>query len=288
MIAYLVWDPDPALFRFDLPLLGRPLLWYGFLFALGFFLGYWVLTRLVRRYFAFSRGIALRDFRSRPDLLQQVRAFSEGLSFYVVVGVLIGARLGDVLFYQDWSEIARRPLSVIAVWEGGLASHGGAVGMLIALWLFARKQKMGFWTLVDLTVPSVSLAAVCIRIGNFINQEILGTVTEVPWAVLFLHPADGGALLPRHPVQLYEGFVYLILFFFTLSLRRLSLKPGGLTGLFLVLVFGSRFVLEWFKMEQSVSIAPGSPLTMGQWLSIPFVFLGAWLLCRRSPPNLSN
>lgn len=281
MIAYMVWDPDPALFRFDLPFLGRPLLWYGFLFALGFLLGYWVLTCLARRYFAGVRGISLQDFRSRPDLLQEVRNFAERLGFYVIVGVLVGARLGDVLFYQDWSEISHRPLSVFAVWEGGLASHGGALGMLIALWLFAKKQKMAFWTVVDLTVPSVALAAVCIRIGNFINQEILGTVTDVPWAVLFLHPADGGVLAPRHPVQLYEALVYLILFVIMLLLRRLCVRPGVLTGLFLILVFGSRLALEGFKVEQSLSIAHGSPLTMGQWLSLPLIGLGVWLVCRQ-------
>jgi phosphatidylglycerol---prolipoprotein diacylglyceryl transferase len=274
-IAYFVWDPSPYLFRLNIPLLDRPLLWYGFLFALGFFAGYCVLTYLLRRY------LLLNPKFSQVGTARQI---AEQLTFYVIVGAIIGARLGDVLFYQNWAAIVHDPLSIFAVWEGGLASHGGAIGILIALWMFARRRKIPFWTAVDFTVIPTAIAAVFIRIGNFFNQEILGTATTLPWGVVFLHPADGGAITARHPAQLYEALGYLIVFGILLWYwhRHAPFKPvGKLTGLFLVLVFGLRFCIEWIKVEQSVHIGPSSPLTMGQWLSLPFIGLGVWLLWRR-------
>lgn len=273
-IAYLTWDPSPYMFSFNIPFLHRPLLWYGFLFALGFFVGYFILTYLLKRY-----------FRSNPKFLQgnTVRRMAEQLTFYVIVGAIVGARLGDVLFYQNWSAIARDPLSIFAVWQGGLASHGGAIGILIALWLYSKRHKIPFWTAVDFTVIPTAIAAVFIRFGNFMNQEILGIPTTVPWGIIFLHPADGGAIVPRHPAQLYEAFGYLIVFGILLWCwrRHPPFKPiGRLTGLFLVLVFSLRFCIEFVKVEQSAHIV-SSLLTMGQYLSLPFIALGVWLLLRK-------
>lgn len=275
MIAYFTWDPSPSLFNFTIPLLNRPLLWYGFLFALGFFAGYLVLTHLLKRYFV-SKG----EFHKAD-----VRKFAEQLTFYVILGGLIGARLGDILFYQSFSEIVRDPFSIIAVWRGGLASHGGAVGILIALWIFAKRHKLAFWTVVDFVVIPTALAAVFIRIGNFFNQEILGVPTTLPWGVLFLHPADGGPLVPRHPAQLYEAGWYLLVFgvLFAYWRRHSSFKPSGrLTGLFLLLVFGFRFFIEILKVEQSAYLTSSSFLTMGQILSLPFIGLGLWLIFRKT------
>ncbi len=276
MIAYFTWDPSPNIFNFDIPLLHRPLVWYGFLFALGFFVGYLVLTYFLRRYFLLNAQFRKED----------VTPWAEQLTFYVIIGALVGARLGDVLFYQSFSEIIRHPLSIFAVWQGGLASHGGAAGILIALWILARRRKIPFWTAVDFTVIPTAIAAVFIRIGNFINQEILGIPTSLPWGIIFLHPTDGGPIVPRHPAQLYEALWYLVVFGILLWYwhRHPPFKPvGRLTGLFLLLVFGFRFLIEFIKVEQSAYLTHSSWLTMGQMLSLPFMALGLWLFCRKKP-----
>ncbi len=257
------------MFNFRIPLLDRPILWYGFFFAFGFFIGYLLLTYLLRRYES-----------SRKRRIK----FAEQITFYTIIGAVIGARLGDVLFYQSWSEIIKDPLSIFAVWQGGLASHGGAVGILIALWILAKKRKIAFWTVVDFVVIPTAIAGVFIRIGNFFNQEILGVPTTVPWAIIFLHPADGGPIAPRHPAQLYEAIAYLCVFailFIYWHRSRPFQKSGKLTGLFLVLVFSFRFLIEFVKVEQSVHLSASSLLTMGQCLSIPFIALGLWLFSRR-------
>jgi phosphatidylglycerol:prolipoprotein diacylglycerol transferase len=270
-IAYFVWDPKPGMFNFNIPILNRPILWYGFFFALGFFIGYYVLTFLLRRYFIFQAK-------------ERATKMAEALTFTVIIGAIVGSRLGDVIFYQDWAQIARDPMSIFAVWQGGLASHGGAAGILIALWIFAKRKKIPFWTAVDFTVIPTAIAAVCIRMGNFFNQEILGTPTSQPWGILFLHPADGGEIVPRHPAQLYEAAWYLCVFAILLFYwkRHKPFQPQGkLTGLFLILVFSFRFLIEFIKVEQSVHLSAGSFLTMGQWLSLPFIVLGVWLVFRK-------
>lgn len=277
------------MFNFNLPILDRPILWYGFFFAFGFFVGYLVLTYLLRRYFLSLTQKRQQELApSASSLKQRVAKFAEQITFYVILGAIIGSRLGDLLFYQNWSEIARDPISIIAVWQGGLASHGGAMGILVALWFFAKKRKIAFWTAVDFTVIPTAIAAVCIRIGNFFNQEILGVPTTLPWGIIFLHPADGGAIVPRHPAQLYEAIAYLCVFAVLLLYWHRHppfQKKGKLTGLFLVLVFSFRFLIEFIKVEQSTHVSAASCLTMGQWLSIPFVLSGFWLLFRKATQN---
>jgi len=277
MTAFIIWDPPREVFSFSLPLLGRPILWYGVLFALGFFAGYKVFARLVRKEFSGNEAKILAKRLSEKTLMA------------VGLGAIIGARLGDILFYQDISTWIHHPISILYVWEGGLASHGAAIGILIGLAVLVRKLRKEkpfssyrFFSLLDRAVLSVAIAGFFIRIGNFINQEILGTPTAMPWGVLFLHPADGGPIVPRHPVQLYESFAYLALFalLYTLWNRRPSFRREGLsTGLFLVLLFGFRFLIEFFKIEQSDYSL--SFLTMGQLLSIPFILLGFYLLRRK-------
>ena len=270
-LAFVVWDPRPELFPYVLPLLGRQIFWYGALFALGFLLGYFVLLSLLRFFDTFSK--------------KERKAIAEKVAVYVIIGTLLGAHLGDILFYQSWQRILEEPLSLIKEWGRGLASHGGAVGILCALGLlshrFKKKYPLLTWRrLIDLLAPPTALAGGFIRIGNFFNQEILGKPTDLPWAVLFLHPADGGAIVPRHPVQLYESLYYFALFFLLYFLWKYFPKfrvEGKSGGLFFLAVFSFRFLIEYLKVEQSVHIAPGSPLTMGQYLSLPFILLGLWL-----------
>jgi prolipoprotein diacylglyceryl transferase len=263
------------MFPFALPFLGRPVLWYGFFFALGFFLGYFALVALLRRLPFLPPGRAVR--------------IADQVTLYVAAGAVLGARLGDVLFYQDWANYARDPWTLLRVWEGGLASHGGAFGVLAALFcvrLRRRKRdpQLSFLRLLDVTVIPAALAGSMIRIGNFFNQEILGTPSSLPWAVIFGHPIDGSAPSPRHPVQLYESLYYLALFFVLFALWMRSTRarrPGTASGLFLVAVFSFRFLVEFVKVEQSVRVGPDAWLTMGQLLSMPFILLGVALLLGR-------
>lgn len=209
--------------------------------------------------------------------------FTDRLSWFVILGTIIGARLGHVFFYE-WQFYMTHPVQIFKVWEGGLASHGGTIGILLSLLafrLYYRKllPELTYLGLTDLlTIPS-AFVGFCIRIGNFINQEIVGTVTTVPWAIIFAHPADGTAGLPRHPVQLYEGCTYLLIFLLLIALwRRRGFAPKGFfTGLFLTLVFGMRFILESFK-EDLGGISPIPYLATGQILSVPFVIFGISLL----------
>jgi phosphatidylglycerol---prolipoprotein diacylglyceryl transferase len=260
----LYWDPSKALLPWDLPFLGRPVLWYGFLFALGFLLAYRFLVHLLRE-----------EMKK-----EQAKKIADSLTFYVILGTIIGARLFDVLFYENWNSDF---WSVFKVWEGGLASHGGVLGMIAALALFQRKHRFcSFYHLIDLLVLPAAILAFFIRIGNFINQEILGKPSNVPWAVTFGHPADGSFPVPRHPVQLYEAFYYLAVFIGLWALRKRwkHWKAGRACGLFLVLIFVFRFFVEFFKEEQSPWLI-GSPLSMGQLLSVPFILFGLYLLFRK-------
>lgn len=271
MIAYFYWDPPREMFPFSLPLLERPILWYGFFFALGFFCGYWI----------------LRNNLERSLETQKARLFADRITLFVIVGAVVGARLGDLFFYQNLSAYFHDPLGAIRVWEGGLASHGGAAGILIALFILSKWSKKGLpalsWlALLDLVVVPTPLVGAFIRVGNFINQEILGTPTTLPWAVVFGHAADGSPPIPRHPVQLYEALCYLIIFFLLFHFASKWKKVGKISGLFLVLVFGVRFLIEFLKEEQSTLLPALFPLTMGQLLSLPLILWGVYLLKRRT------
>lgn len=273
-MSYIYWDPSRAIFDYTIPLLGRPILWYGFFFALGFFLGYFILLYVLRQIYSDAA---------------KIKALADRITIYVVVGTVVGARLGDLLFYQDFSDYMRDPLAAIRIWEGGLASHGGALGIMLALYILSKRPlkdqpKLSWLALLDLVVIPTAFVASFIRIGNFFNQEILGRVTNLPWAVVFGHPADGSFPAPRHPVQLYESFYYLIVFAILILLwvkKPAWRRTGRACGLFLVLVFCFRFLVEFVKEEQSLLLSSGFPLLMGQLLSIPFIALGCYLLFKK-------
>lgn len=259
LLSYIYWDVGPELFRIG-PLVVR---WYGLLFALGFYIGYFV----VRWQFRIEK-------KSEESL--------NSLFLYMIGGALVGARLGHCFFYQP-EYYLQHPWEIFAIWQGGLASHGGAIGILIALYFYARRypDQPYLWVLDKVVVPT-ALAGCFIRLGNVFNSELLGTKTDVPWAFLFLQGKEQTEIVPRHPVQLYESFSYLLIFILLLLIynRLRSRTPRGLIfGLFLVTVFSARFVLEFFKLPQA-EYETASGLHVGQWLSIPFVLGGAFLIWR--------
>lgn len=210
--------------------------------------------------------------------------FADHLIWFAVLGTLIGARLGHVFFY-DWETFSQRPEEIIKVWKGGLASHGGVIGVTIAIYLYFLSIKkwvprLSFLKLLDFVAIPSALVACFIRLGNFMNQEIVGTPTTLPWAIVFGNAADGSLPIPRHPVQLYEGFAYLVTFVVLYQIwkrKAEQLGAGFLVGLLFTCIFGSRLILEFWKVEQS-AIYDQSFLQMGQLLSIPFIIAGIALI----------
>lgn len=267
--AWLHWDPSPVLFT--IPFLERQVAWYGCFFALGFVVGYFLILKLLQK-----------EMQSEEEALE----VADRLLWLVVLGTVVGARLGHVFFY-DWPQYYQDPISILKVWEGGLASHGGAVGVTLALLFFRWRHKKQYpdlcmWSLGDCLVIPTAFAAACIRIGNFFNQEIVGTFSTLPWAIVFGHPADGSPPLPRHPVQLYESLFYFLVFALLYRLWKWEFSKGVYTGLFFSSVFTFRFFIEIFKRPQSQMLSEASPIMMGQLLSVPFAIFGFYLLFSRN------
>jgi len=202
------------------------------------------------------------------------------LLYTLIIGTLVGARLGHCLFYQPDYYLAN-PIEILYVWEGGLASHGGAIALLLAMWWFAhhygKKNHFSFLWIMDRLGITVALAGFFIRMGNLMNSEIYGNETTMPWGFVFLR---NGELAPKHPTQLYEALSYLALFLLLLFLYRKRLprlKEGTLFGIFLLVLFAARFFIEYIK-EPQVPFEESMALNMGQILSIPFIFAGAVLM----------
>lgn len=267
LTAYITWDVSPEIVQLG-PLTLR---WYGLLFALGFLLGLYIVRAMFRA-------------EKEPE------EWLDKIFIYMVVGAIAGARLGHVFFY-DWGYYSQHLSEIPAVWKGGLASHGGAVGIIIALWIFsARTAKRSVLWVLDRVVVPTALAGCFIRLGNLMNSEIVGTLSDAPWAFLFVraYPAEL-AEAPRHPVQLYESISYLLAFFllywayWKTAARQ---KQGRMFGLFLVLVLGLiRFVLEFFKTSQGgFETAFGNVLSTGQLLCIPFFLAGLYFIFRPVKP----
>jgi len=228
--------------------------YYGVLFAAALFTGYYVMR------WQFRRG-GYGDDKA------------ESLFLYAALGIIIGARLGHVLFYEP-EKFLENPLEVLRIWHGGLASHGTTIGVLLALWLFHRKHKIPYVEVTDRLSMSIALCSSFIRIGNFLNSEIVGREWDGPWAVVFTRYDSQ----PRHPSQVYEVLmswaVFAILYFVDRHFKET--RPRGLISSLLIMgYFTLRFIVEFFKAEQvDALIQRGSPLTMGQYLSIPFIIIG--------------
>lgn len=243
------WDVDPEIFRIG-PLAVR---WYGLLFASSFLFGYFIMNKIFRNE---NLGEAVLD----------------RLTIYMALGTIIGARLGHCLFYEP-SYYLKNPLEILMVWHGGLASHGAAIGILLAIWLFVRKEKKDYLWALDRIAIVVALAGFFIRMGNLMNSEIYGVETTVPWGFVFLRNHE---VAPKHPTQIYEAMAYLAIFILLYRIywsKKGEHVQGLLISLLCILVFSARFFIEFLKEDQ-VAFEAGMKLNMGQLLSIPFVLLG--------------
>lgn len=244
--------------------------------------------------FAVSYILMLRVFKIEGKTQEDL----DKLTIYIFLGIFIGARLGHCFFYE-WSEYYKYHFIEIFIpfreingsWQftgfQGLASHGAAIGTLIALFLYGRKTKTNFLWISDRLILVVPLAGAFVRIGNFFNSEIIGKPMEanLPWAVIFekanLQPQELN-FLPRHPTQLYEALGYILLFLvlWTMYQKNHNPKPGLLFGIFLSSLFGIRFIIEFFK-ENQVEFEQTMTFNMGQLLSVPFIIAGLYLVFRK-------
>ena len=259
------WNPDPELFKF----FGISIRYYGLLWIIGLALAYFIVQRQYS-----DRRIDEKKF--------------EPLFFYCFFGILIGARLGHCIFY-DWAYYQDHFVEMIlpikqtaAGWKmtgyTGLASHGGTLGLIIALWMYCRKTKMHYMDVLDMIAVATPICACCIRLANLMNSEIIGKPTDMPWAFVF----EQVDMLPRHPAQLYEAIAYFIFFLGMIYLYKKSdhgqkLHRGFFFGLCLTEIFVFRFFVEFLK-ENQVDFENTMTLNMGQWLSVPFVIIGIYFM----------
>lgn len=269
-LLWLHWDPPRE--AFIVPWIDRPVFWYGILFVSGFILAYFILNPILTRFLT-SLNI--------PSPKQTAYHLEDRMCWFAVIGTVIGARLGDVFFYH-WPYYREHPLEIIKVWNGGLASHGGVLGVMLALYLYAKLTQrtipqLTFLRLIDYVSVPTALTACFIRLGNFMNQEIIGIPTALPWGIIFGHPAEDVPPVPHHPVQLYEAAAYFltfILLWFMWKRQPVSAKPGALVGMMFICIFGSRFIIEFWKTSQGSFLLGPYSLEIGQVLSIPFILLG--------------
>ena len=276
-LAFIDWQPDPILFSFDTHVIGLlSIRWYSMMWIVGLLAAYFIVQRLYK-----TQGIAEEKF--------------EPLFFYCFIGILIGARLGHCIFYEPgyyltskegfWEmllPIQHTAAGVKLTGYQGLASHGGTLGLFAALWIYSKRQKLALWTVVDNIAIATPITCCFIRLGNLMNSEIIGKVTDVDWAFIF-HTNEAlvdGMLVPRHPAQLYEAIAYFIIFIIGLciySRRKELVGTSFYFGFCVFSIFFFRFFVEFLKKEQ-VAFERGMALDMGQLLSIPFVIYAAYAM----------
>ncbi len=265
-LNYITWSANPDIFTIG----NFSLRWYGLLFASGLLIG-----RYIGEWMLKSEGVKDK--------------WIESLFYYIIIATIVGARLGHVFFY-GWEYYSQHPAEIFMVWHGGLASHGGAIGIIIALYIHSRlvTKRTVLWSLDRIVVPTALVGAM-IRLGNLMNSEIYGTETTLPWGFIF---TLNGETQPKHPTQIYEALFYLLSFVYLMFLyKRTSAKnrPGLLLGTFFILIFTARFFIEFVKEDQELFEA-GMVLNMGQWLSLPFIIAGILLVVRakRRPEKIFN
>ena len=261
----IIWNPDPVAFS----LFGYDVRWYGLCWALAFLSGYLIMAWLYK-----NQKIGKDKF--------------DPLFIYIFIGVLVGARLGHCLFYEPGYWLTH-PLEMILpikkdsmgswhiVGYEGLASHGGVIGMMLAIWLYARRYKVNIMRVLDNMGVLAPLSAAFVRMGNLMNSEIVGNATDVPWGFVFQHNGEDFA---RHPAQLYEALFYALLFIVIVLIykrMRHTIGKGFFFGLCLTCIFTFRFFVEFLKENQE-TFENGMPLNMGQLLSVPLIIVGAYCL----------
>ena len=267
LLAFIHWNVSPEIFSLG-PIHVR---WYGLLFAIGFLFGYNHGEKMFKH-----EGIDLK--------------WLESLFIYLIVATIIGARLGHVIFY-GWDYYSQHPIEILYVWQGGLASHGGVLGIIIAMIIWSMKvsKRNLLWVLDRVVVPSVFVGAL-IRLGNLMNSEIYGMPTTLPWGFIFERNHE---TIAKHPTQIYESLSYLFTFGVLLYMywkTKAKDYQGLLVGVFFIFVFGTRFLIEFIKEVQE-PFEKGMSLDMGQWLSIPFILTGIiliFLAIRKGPVIYQN
>jgi phosphatidylglycerol---prolipoprotein diacylglyceryl transferase len=272
LIQFINWNVKPEIFTLG-PLTLR---WYGLLFVTAFIFGIIVFKKIFSK-----EGFSM-------ELLDE-------LTIYIALGTVIGARLGHVLFYSP-GYYFENPVRILKIWEGGLASHGGAIGILLALYLFVKKNKLEYLWILDRIGIVVALGGVFIRLGNLMNSEIYGIPTSLPWGFIFNNSSEvlsgKEKAVPCHPTQIYEAISYLIIFIFLYNCynkNRFIQKRGILFGVFLILLFGARFLIEFIKNPQE-NFEKFLPINMGQILSLPFILAGIIFImyASRKPSKAKN
>lgn len=252
----VTWDVNPALFHLG----SFEVRYYGVLWAVALGISAYIFHHIMIR-----EGLSEKTFDS--------------VFWFGVISTVLGSRLGHCLFY-DPGYYLTHPVEILDIRQGGMASHGAAVGLLIGLWLFSRKNKLPYiWSLDRISIV-VAISGVAVRLGNLMNSEIYGTVTSLPWGFIFVRD---GETLPKHPTQIYEALCYLVLFVILLWMyykKDLARRwPGVMFGFFLIILFGTRFLIEFIKNPQ-VDFEQNMVLNMGQLLSIPFIVAGVVILWR--------
>ncbi|MEG2243206.1 MAG: prolipoprotein diacylglyceryl transferase [Muribaculaceae bacterium] len=265
MLNFITWTVNPTIIDSFVTIR-----WYGLAFAIGFLIGYEIVSRIYKH-----EGV--------PE------SWMGSLFVYVVIATIIGSRLGHVFFYE-WDYYSQNPIEIFKIWEGGLASHGGTIGIIIAIFLYSKfvTHKSALWTFDRLVVP-VALVGALIRFGNLMNHEIYGGVTDMPWGFSFvqnvgawMQGAEPIFTQPSHPTQIYEALCYLALFgvmMFMYWKKNEEERPGLIFGVFLTWLFTARFLIEFVKNDQELW-EENMLLNMGQILSIPFMIAGVILIIR--------
>lgn len=259
MLDFITWNVNPELFSGFVTVR-----WYGLMFAIGFLVGYEIVARMFKHEGAPERWLGI-------------------LLIYVVIATIVGARLGHVFFYE-WDVYRADPIKILYIWEGGLASHGGTVAIIIAVILFSVfvTKKSPLWTF-DRLVIAIALVGGLIRLGNLFNSEIFGMATDLPWGFMFVRSREWHELYEGqavHPTQIYEALCYFALFGLLMWMywkKNAEERPGLILGVFFIGIFLPRFLIEFIKNDQ-VAREATMTLNIGQQLSIPFILLGVFLV----------